>query len=88
MTATITRVDQPGGQSFQPSETTTLTIPLSDREIGETISEVVARGDREYALDLITVLQIKTRLAEDTGERITLDEFARQEGFDLDEFRS
>ena len=37
--------------------------------------------------DLITVLQIKARTAEDTGERLTLDEFAGLEGFDLAQLR-
>lgn len=87
----ITRVDLPGGQSLQPSETTTLTIPLSAQTIGEAISEVVARADRadrEYALDLVTMLQVRARMNEDTGERISLDEFASREGFDPAQLRS
>jgi len=55
--------------------TTTYTVPLSRREIGEIVSRVVAASDTKYALDLITALQAQKRVSEDTGERLSLDEF-------------
>jgi hypothetical protein len=69
-------------------ENTTLTAPLSVDVIGRAIGDVVARADRGYALDVVTMLQIKARLSKDTGERLSLDEFASQEGFDLAQLRS
>lgn len=69
-------------------ESATLTMPLPVREVAEAISNVVARADEDYALDLITMLQVKTRIAEDTGERVTLEEFAAEQGFDLAQLRS
>ena len=86
-TPTFERVEV-GGQILEASETTTLTRPLSAREIGQAISAVVASGDRGFAIDLVTALQVRTRLAQDTGERVMLAEFAAREGFDLDQLRA
>lgn len=69
-------------------ENASLTTPLPTEEVRQAISDVVARADRGYALDLVTVLQIKARLSADTGERLSLEAFASQEGFDLAELRS
>lgn len=62
-------------------ETATLTQQLPAKEIAEAISNVVARADEDYALDLITMLQVRKRIAKDTGERLSLDEFAQEEGW-------
>lgn len=57
--------------------TLTLTTPLPERDVRDAISYVVAAADQKYAVDLITVLQVRARLAEDTGDlllaRSTLD---------------
>ncbi len=60
----------------QLPENATLTKPLPDHDVRRAISDVVTRADVGYALDLITMVQLKARLAADTGERLTLDEFA------------
>jgi len=56
---------------------------LSAREIGEAVSGVLAASDRDYALELITVFQAQARVAEETGERLSFEEFADQVGIDL-----
>lgn len=70
-----------GGNAPELLETATVTQPLSAREIAEAISDVVARADETYALDVITMFQVKKRIAEDAGERVTLDDFAHEEGW-------
>lgn len=72
-------------------ETATITRPRPIEEIRQSIREVVDRADQaaeEYALDLVTALQVQARLAEDTGERISLEDFAVSEGFDLSQLRA
>lgn len=87
---TVRELDYEGEPSSTLAEKTTLTQPLSDAEVIGAIRGVVARVDRGYALDLVTVLQIQARTAADTGERLTLDEFARVEGWadELKQLRS
>ena len=89
-TPTISRVEMEGGQPLEVSDTTTLTQPLSDEQIRERILEVLSGSEREYAIDLVTALQLKRRIAEDTGERLTLDQFAEVGGWadDLERLRS
>lgn len=84
----VTRVEFEAGEHATFPENATLTTPLSAEEIRQAISDVVARADRGYVLDLVTALQVKARIAEDTGERLTLHEFADQVGFDLEQLRS
>jgi len=69
-------------------ENATLTESLPDRDIADAISDVVARADQGYALDLVTVLQVRARIAEDTGERVSLLDFAAEHGFDLAQLRA
>jgi hypothetical protein len=35
--------------------------------------------------DVVIAIQVRERLANDTGERLTLEEFAAEVGFDLDD---
>jgi hypothetical protein len=86
----ITRLEVVGGEDEHRRlpENTSVTVSLSAQEIGHAISDVVARADRDYAIDLITALQLRVRLAEDTGERLSLAEFATQEGFSLARLRA
>jgi hypothetical protein len=86
---TVTEVEYSGSEPTRalPYETS-ITESSSTQEIRRTISDVVARADEDYALDLVTALQIKTRLAQDTGKRLSLTEFAEREGFDLAQLRS
>ncbi len=88
-TPTITRVEM-GGRLLTASEDTSLTTqPLPEAEIDATIERVVSdsRKLRDQIFDVVTVLQIKARLAADTGERLTHAEFADQVGFDLEQLR-
>ena len=78
---TIDDVEIAEHSPLQLPENATLTEPLSDDLIRRAISDVLARVDREYAFDLVTVLQIHARTARDTGERLTLDEFAEDTGW-------
>ncbi len=64
-----------------------VTKPLPENEVAQAISDVVARADEDYARDLVTVLQIKARQDEDTGERLSLAQFADEVGFDLAQLR-
>jgi hypothetical protein len=66
----------------------TLTQPLPEREIREAISNVLAKTNREYALDLVTMLQVKARIAGDTGERLSFARFADEVGIDLEQLRA
>jgi len=79
-----------GGKRLYASELVTLTQPLSRDAIAHTVQKMLASVDRAYALDLVVMLQLSARIAEDTGERITLDDFAREEGWEdeLNELRS
>jgi hypothetical protein len=77
----VTAVEFDSAESTALPENASLTKPLPREEVRQAISDVVARADENYALDLITVLQIKTRITEDTGERLTLNQFAELEGW-------
>jgi hypothetical protein len=85
-TPEVTQVDLLTGDEVRSRfpEGTTYTKALPQAEIARAISNVVARADRDYALDLVVVLQVRARMAEDTGERLTLDEFASLEGWEED----
>lgn len=67
-------------------ETATITQPRPEAEIRAAVAEVLLRSDRMLAEDLIIAFQVRARLAEDTGERIELVDFIRQEGFDPSDF--
>lgn len=71
----------PAHSPLQLPENATLTEPRPEEEIRRAILDVVARVDRDIALDLVTVLQVQIRMAHDTGERLTLDEFAEETGW-------
>jgi len=75
---------------LESSDSTSLTQALPESVISAAISGVVARArsDRDYVLDMVTVLQIKARMAEDTGERLSFAEFADRVGFDLAQLRA
>lgn len=90
MTSLTIKAVEYGDAATELPERTTLTMPLPERDVADAISNVVARADEDYALDLITMLQVKARIAEDKGERLSLDEFARLEGWgdDLAQLRS
>jgi hypothetical protein len=88
---TITRVEITGEPDKTPRElpeNATLTQPRSEREIRHAIGDVVARADAAYAIDLITMLQVKVRLAEGAGQRLSLVEFAQRAGYDLAQLRA
>jgi hypothetical protein len=77
------------GRTFSASEETTLTQPRPAEEIAERIQMVVSdsRYKADEAFDVVTVLQIKARIAADSGERLSFEEFADEVGFDLPESR-
>ncbi len=77
----VTTVEVDAGKGTPLPDNASLTAPLPSDEIRQAIGQVVARADRGTALDIVTVLQIKARITEDTGERLTLDEFADLEGW-------
>jgi len=88
----VTKVEIATGDEKAPRrslpENATLTVPRPRDEIVRAISQVVARADEDFAREMVTVLQVRARLASDTGERLTLAEFADQEGFDLAQLRA
>jgi hypothetical protein len=88
-TPTITKVEANEQRLWSP-EATSLTEPRPATEISAAIESVVSRAhaDRDRDLDLITALQVRARLAEDTGERLSFAEFADQVGFDLAQLRA
>lgn len=77
------------GRKFSASDETTLTQPRPEAEITERVRQVVAesRDKADATFDVVTVLQIKARMAADTGERLSFEEFADQVGFDLPKLR-
>ena len=69
-------------------DTTTLTEQLPPVEIARAIGAVLARADRvarDYALELVTAQQVRVRIADDSGERLSLAELAVAHGFDLEQ---
>lgn len=83
---TVTRVDDSGEEDPREiPEDATLTTPLPDEVIRSAIAQVVRRSD-DLAVDLALAVEVRTRLARDTGERIPLAAFIRQEGFDPADF--
>jgi len=62
-----------GGRRFDASENVTLTQPLSDEEIAETVGEVVARADEDLVEDMVIALEVRAR--ETTSDEIALSEF-------------
>jgi hypothetical protein len=63
--------------------TASVTEQLPESEIRAAIADIVLRSDREFAGEMVTSLQVRARLRDDSGERITLRDFALREGFDL-----
>jgi len=72
------------GEPYLP-DTATLTEPRPDDEIQSSIAEVV-RHSADLLEDLAIAVEVRTRMAEDTGARIPLADFIRQEGFDPADF--
>lgn len=63
--------------------TASITDQLPEEEIRAAIADVVLRSDPEFATDMITALQVRARIAADSGERVSLRAFAVDQGFDL-----
>ncbi len=87
---TIKRVEYVGESLPVAPENVTWTEPATDEARRRRVSEVLARVDNGYALDLVVMLQMRARMAKDTGERLSLDDFAREEGWEdeLNDLRS
>lgn len=66
-------------------ESATATEQLPDEVIRNEITRVVREADT-LAEDLALAVVVRTRMAEDSGERVPLGEFIRQEGFDPADF--
>jgi hypothetical protein len=62
-------------------ETETITRPLPEETIGAAIAQVVGLAE-----DLAIAAQVRARIAEDTGERLTLHGLIRDQGFDPADF--
>ncbi len=62
-------------------ETATITEPRPADEVRKAIAAAVLGADRGLAEDLMIAPQVRERLAEDTGERVELIDFAREQGF-------
>ena len=83
----VTEVHE-GGTERQLPSTSSFTQPLPPDQIASAIGEIVLRADEEYALEFVTVLQVKARLADDPGTRLSFEEFATEAGFDLEQLRA
>jgi hypothetical protein len=62
-------------------DTATITEPLPEEETRAAIADVV-----DLAEDLAIAVQVRARLREDTGERMTLVELIQDQGFEPAEF--
>lgn len=63
-------------------ETATITEPRPADEVRKTIAAAVLKSDRDLAEDLMIALQVSERMAQDTGERVELIDFVREQGFE------
>jgi hypothetical protein len=70
----------------QLPESATLTEQLPENLVRQSIAAVVAAKDPELLDDLAISVEVARRDAADTGERIPLAAFMRQQGFDPAEF--
>jgi hypothetical protein len=68
------------------SETSTVTEALPEDVVQMAIARVVLKSDRDLAEDLMIGVQVRERIAEDTGERLTLTSLIEAQGFDPADF--
>jgi hypothetical protein len=67
-------------------ESATLTELLPERVVQEMIASVVAATDPEPLDDLLVAVEVSLRNATDSGERISLDAFITELGYDPADF--
>jgi hypothetical protein len=79
------RVEFVGEKRPSIPESATITEQLPEEEIRAAIAEVVANAE-ELVEDLVIAALVRARMAEDTGERLTLVELIREQGFDPSDF--
>jgi hypothetical protein len=63
-------------------ETATVTEPRPADEVRQAIAAAVLKADLDLAEDLMIALQVSERMARDTGERVELLDFVREQGFE------
>ena len=83
---TVTRIDYIEHEArYEIPENATATAPPSDEAIQTEVTRVVRRAD-DLMEDLALAVVVRTRLTEDKGNRVPLETFIRQEGFDPADF--
>jgi hypothetical protein len=81
--------DEPGGASTTVTTITAfLPSEIDDSRHRRYVVEQAEREQEELADDLMIALEVATRDAADSGDRISLDDFMKQEGFDPSQIRS
>jgi hypothetical protein len=79
------RVEFVGEEQPTLPETTTITQPLEETAVRVAIAHAVVLAE-ELEDDLRLAVQVRRRVDEDTGERLTLVELIEEQGFDPADF--
>lgn len=74
-----------GEKTPELPKTATVTGPLPDETVREEIRRVVEHAG-DLAEDLVIAVEVRKRIADDTGERLTLTELIEAQGFDPADF--
>lgn len=78
---TLTKLEVGSEALRELPENVTVTEPLPEEAVREEIERVV-----DLAEDLALAVVIRTRIEQDTGERVPIADFIRREGFDPADF--
>lgn len=81
------RITWPDSDELERVPFLPLTASTTDRPIPEDVRATVwAVSHASLVDDLVIAVEVRERDARDTGERILLEDFMREQGFDPEEF--